>query len=284
MPPIPSRPFLPFVCAAVLLPLMSGCGNRGANNVNVFSASAETGQKGKGGSSTRGNKGKAAKTTASVDTTSPILPNHAKTPGTAYPDTPQTLKDVCTSGYTSKIRNVPQSVKEAVYKSYGITHRKPGQYEIDHLVSLELGGTNSQDNLWPQSYDTQPWNARVKDQLENELHEELCDGTITLAQAQQEVKTDWIASYKKHFHTDLPLASKNKRKQGGKPAPDASADEDETPATADVPAAAKSSDVWVNLNSGVYWQPGTRYYGKTNKGKYQSEAAAKKEGFRAAKD
>jgi hypothetical protein len=38
---------------------------------------------------------------------------------------------------------------------------------VDHLVSLEIGGANTVQNLWPQSYDTTPWNAHVKDKLEN---------------------------------------------------------------------------------------------------------------------
>ena len=60
-------------------------------------------------------------------------------------------KVVCTPGYTKTVRDVPQSVKNQVYRAYGITSHKPGEYEIDHLVSLELGGSNSTRNLWPES-------------------------------------------------------------------------------------------------------------------------------------
>ena len=42
--------------------------------------------------------------------------------------------------------------------------------------------------------------------------------------------------------------------------------------------------VWVNLDSGVYHYPNTRYYGKTKSGKYMSEADAMKAGYHAAKD
>lgn len=42
--------------------------------------------------------------------------------------------------------------------------------------------------------------------------------------------------------------------------------------------------VWVNLESGVYHYPGTRYYGKTKSGKYMPEADAVKAGYHAAKD
>jgi hypothetical protein len=42
--------------------------------------------------------------------------------------------------------------------------------------------------------------------------------------------------------------------------------------------------VWVNLDSGLYHYPNSRYYGKTKNGKYMSEADAVKAGYRAAKN
>jgi hypothetical protein len=41
--------------------------------------------------------------------------------------------------------------------------------------------------------------------------------------------------------------------------------------------------VWVNSETHVYHKEGSRFYGKTKKGKYVSEADAIKEGDRAAK-
>ena len=40
--------------------------------------------------------------------------------------------------------------------------------------------------------------------------------------------------------------------------------------------------VWVNTESGVYHKPGTRWYGKTKKGKYMTEADARKAGYKPA--
>jgi hypothetical protein len=40
--------------------------------------------------------------------------------------------------------------------------------------------------------------------------------------------------------------------------------------------------VWVNTDSHIYHKEGSRFYGKTKKGKYVSEADAIKEGDRAA--
>ncbi len=122
------------------------------------------------------------------------LPNSQMTPGDTLD---VTTKDICVSGYSSKVRDVPTSVKDQVYREYGITSHKPGQYEVDHLISLELGGSNSVRNLWPQSY-TGNWNAHIKDKLENKLHDDVCAGQVDLKTAQREISTDWIAAYKKY--------------------------------------------------------------------------------------
>lgn len=130
--------------------------------------------------------------TASADTASPILPNASITPGVS--DDKGTVKNVCTTGYSSSVRNVPQSLKNKVYKLYNLDKSKD-KFEVDHLISLELGGSNDISNLWPQSYTTVPWNARVKDKLENKLHRMVCNGDIILDKAQEMISNDWIRSY-----------------------------------------------------------------------------------------
>jgi len=40
--------------------------------------------------------------------------------------------------------------------------------------------------------------------------------------------------------------------------------------------------VWVNIESGVYHKPGSRFYGRTKKGQYMTEADARKAGYRPA--
>lgn len=60
---------------------------------------------------------------------------------------------------------------------------------------MELGGSNSLRNLWPESYHT-TWNARVKDRLEDKLHKLVCAGQLDLATAQRAIATDWISAYK----------------------------------------------------------------------------------------
>jgi hypothetical protein len=178
------------------------------------------------------------------------------------------MKDVCTPGYSRRIRNVPEAVKKKVYAEYGITHHAPRAYEVDHLISLELGGSNSIKNLWPESYITTPWNAHVKDALENELHKEVCDGALPLSAAQHEIAADWIVAYRKHLHRDTPVST------GG------SAEGKGPLRTA---GAASANRVWVNTRSHKYFLSGSRFYGKTKKGRYMTEAAAKAAGNIAAR-
>ena len=125
---------------------------------------------------------------------SPILPDPNMTPGDVLA-TDATA--VCQPGYAKSVRNVPQSLKNQVYRQYGVISRQPHEYEIDHLVSLQLGGSNSIRNLWPQSFVTQPLNAYVKDRVENKLHEWVCSGQLPLEQAQREIASNWIEAYKK---------------------------------------------------------------------------------------
>ena len=102
---------------------------------------------------------------------------------------------------TSAIRNVPESEKFAVEREYGMT---PGHYgsalEIDHIVSLELGGSNDIANLFPEKLHAHP-GYRVKDKLENKLHDLVCAGTMTLRSAERGIASNWEALYKKVFGT-----------------------------------------------------------------------------------
>jgi hypothetical protein len=113
------------------------------------------------------------------------LPDYHCTPGSVFKNV--TADEVCTSGYSKRVRNVSESLKRKVYLSYGIRRHRPYEYEIDHLVSLELGGSNSQKNLWPEKQ----LGAKSKDKIENFLHRELCDGVISLRSAQSKIK-HWI--------------------------------------------------------------------------------------------
>ncbi len=99
---------------------------------------------------------------------------------------------------------LPHDVGRLVFDLYGID--KPGKrgYELDYLIPPELGGADDPKNLWPQPYLSE-WNAHLKDALEDQLHSMVCRDEITLAAAQHELATDWIAAYKKYFRTNGPM-------------------------------------------------------------------------------
>ena len=127
------------------------------------------------------------------------IPDPSLSPGAFDPTV--TASMVCQKGgYTNKkgIRNVPNSIKKGVFAEYHIDP-KSDKFEIDHEISLELGGINDIKNLWPQSYTTTPYNAHVKDALEDRLHSMVCKHTITIQAAQKEITGDWTIAYKKYF-------------------------------------------------------------------------------------
>jgi hypothetical protein len=121
------------------------------------------------------------------------LPNSHLTPGMSVPT--QTRSVICTQR-TRTVRNVSARTHVLAFAHYHITcPRKCGRlYELDHLIPLELGGSNAIANLWPQSYITRPYNAHVKDVLENRLHALVCARALPLATAQREIAKDWISA------------------------------------------------------------------------------------------
>ena len=115
------------------------------------------------------------------------------------------LGDVCSQTHEEVVAEVSTSLRREVFLEYGIANARTGDYEIDYLIAPGLGGVEDIHNLWPESYASPTWNARVKDDLEERLHEMVCAGKLDLATAQRDIATDWIAAYRKYFHTDRPL-------------------------------------------------------------------------------
>ena len=122
------------------------------------------------------------------------LPDRGCTPGTRFKHA--TRAKVCRSGYSSAVRSVSTATKDAVYAAYGMTRHFDGaDGEVDHLVSLELGGTNARANLFPEAAP----GSHQKDRLENALHGEVCAGQISLRRAQREIARNWVAAYRARF-------------------------------------------------------------------------------------
>jgi hypothetical protein len=111
--------------------------------------------------------------------------------------------DVCTAGGNQTFA-VPVALQRRVFEEYGINNARPNAYEVDYLITPELGGASDIRNLWPEPYSSTVWNARVKDALEQRLHQMVCDGQLDLATAQHDIATDWIAAYKKYFNSSRP--------------------------------------------------------------------------------
>lgn len=120
------------------------------------------------------------------------LPDSDCTPGAVFPNV--TKEQICTSGYAKSVRSVSESTKNKVFAEYNITSHTTGEYEVDHLISLELGGSNDISNLWPEAASPTP-GFHEKDKVENYLHQEVCSGTISLAQAQYDISHNWLQVY-----------------------------------------------------------------------------------------
>lgn len=115
------------------------------------------------------------------------------------------ISEVCSVPQEQVVADVSVSLRQKVLQGYGIAKARPEDYGIDFLIAPQLGGAEDIRNLWPQPYRGRVWNARVKDALEERLHEMVCSGQLDLHTAQQDTATDWIAAYKKYFHTNKPL-------------------------------------------------------------------------------
>jgi len=119
------------------------------------------------------------------------LPDGACTPGSVLN---VSSDQVCQPGYASSVRDVSESERDQVYAAYGIANTAPGQYEIDHLVPLSLGGSNDISNLWPQP-DSANLGNQEKDAVENYLHDQVCSGSMSLADAQRSIASNWVTVY-----------------------------------------------------------------------------------------
>jgi hypothetical protein len=127
------------------------------------------------------------------------LPVRHLTPGAVWA---VTAADVCAS--TREDIAIPAMVRRVVLRNYGAADLSDHEYELDYLVTPALGGAADPQNLWPERYASPTWNAYVKDELEDLLRRMVCQGALPLASAQRDMATNWIAAYKRYFHTSRP--------------------------------------------------------------------------------
>jgi hypothetical protein len=117
---------------------------------------------------------------------------------TTQPDESLTPGSLCTADhldfdgyrYAEQVphckRRVSKATRRLVFASYGVPTSETGSYEVDHRISLSLGGDNSVDNLWPLY---QPA-AREKAHFEQWLYYQLSGGEMSQAEAITAV-LDW---------------------------------------------------------------------------------------------
>jgi hypothetical protein len=181
------------------------------------------------------------------------LPDGRCTPGAINPQVTQGTINatICRSGYTSTIRP-PETVTEKEKTTSAAAYGYTGSFhtaEYDHLISLELGGDpNDPANLWvePNDKPSATSTANTKDLIENKLNELVCSGQITLAAAQQEIATNWIAAYNKYVVSATAAPSTT--------VPTAAVPV--TGAPASVPAAAPASSCYPKTDGGNCYKAG----------------------------
>jgi hypothetical protein len=137
-------------------------------------------------------------TPAPAPAQSGVLPDSSQTPGATNPDVTQANigSTICTAGWTATVRpsesyteDLKRQQLDGGYAVNGDTSL--GDYEEDHLIPLELGGSpSSPQNLWPEEHPS----SYTKDGVENTLNHAVCDGRVTLAAAQQAIASNWTTA------------------------------------------------------------------------------------------
>ena len=127
-----------------------------------------------------------------------VEPDRRCSPGAYYSGLTTTV--ICAAGFrTATIRAVTESERFAVEREYGMAARPYGHtIEIDHIVALELGGSNDIANLFPEAGSGLD-NYHVKDRLENRAHDAVCSGALSLSAAQTAIAANWEALYRRLF-------------------------------------------------------------------------------------
>jgi hypothetical protein len=124
-----------------------------------------------------------------------LLPDPRCTPGSIDPAVTQAdiRSTICRYGWTRTVRPPePQTERfkfHVAYTAYGLGWKTT---ELDHLVPLELGGSNDATNLWPEPHPS----SYAKDRVENALNHAVCTGRVTLTKAQSAIAADWLTAEK----------------------------------------------------------------------------------------
>jgi Protein of unknown function (DUF3761) len=123
------------------------------------------------------------------------LPDATRTPGATDERVTQdnAAQTICTSGYTKTVRKVTSKTKSKVFAAYHVSKTDRSKYVIDHLIALQLGGSNEIKNLWPEPKKGDR-NSISKDTVEDQLHTLVCNGTVPLSDAQAAIAGNWTTA------------------------------------------------------------------------------------------
>jgi len=123
--------------------------------------------------------------TANAPAQEPLLPNPKLTPGRIAE------RDKDRGGVSLKM-------EKKVFSRYRLPWLRRAEFKIDHLIPIELGGADTIDNLWPQSAGAKPYGADRKELLTEVFLERIARKQITLEQAQEQIRKDWIDAFIDH--------------------------------------------------------------------------------------
>ena len=95
-------------------------------------------------------------------------------------------------------QGVTIAMEQKVFRRYHLPWTRRAEFKIDHLIPLELGGADTIDNLWPQNLRAKPYGPDRKELLAEVLLTKIARKQMTLAQAQEEIRRDWIDAFIDH--------------------------------------------------------------------------------------
>jgi hypothetical protein len=131
-----------------------------------------------------------------------VLPDPVITPGEAQNISLAEVRKMGSSG--SHLSSIPPEVKRSVFLAYGLSPDEKN-YELDHLIPLSLGGSNSAKNLWPHSRKGSFWTIDKKLTLEKRVYRLVCAGRLSLVSAREFVASDWPKAYRKYVDKTAPI-------------------------------------------------------------------------------
>lgn len=76
-------------------------------------------------------------------------------------------------------RSVSPGTKSRIYDKYGIPENCRSQFIIDHIIPLSIGGSNAEENLWPEHRDIRD----LINPVEEQVFADLSSGSITQQEA-----------------------------------------------------------------------------------------------------